>query len=198
MLAVLAIVLAAVPLLGGSLLRLSEVRLRRPWALPLALLAQISVVNVFPGADRTLLVGLHLASYGLAATFLGANRKVPGLWLLALGAGLNLLAIGANGGVMPARPEALEAAGLVHRDSGEFVNSGVVDEPRLAWLGDVFAVPEPLPLRNVFSVGDVLIVAGAAGAAHRVGGSRLGRRLGGVHAAGPERMVGAGPSASRV
>ena len=193
MLAVLAILLAAVPLLGGSLLRLSDVRLRRPWTLPVALLAQILVVNVVPHADRTLLVTLHLASYGLAAVFLRANRRVPGLWLLALGAGLNLLAIGVNGGVMPARPAALEAAGISHEEDGPFVNSGVVDEPRLGWLGDIFAVPAPLPLHNVFSVGDVLIVAGAGCSAHRLGGSRPGRRLGRLRPSGPGHLVGAVP-----
>lgn len=177
MLAVLAILLAAVPLLGGSLLRLSDVRLRRAWTLPAALLAQILAVDIFPHGQRSLLVPLHLASYGLAAAFLGSNRRVPGLWLLALGAGLNLLAIGANGGVMPARPAALEAAGLSHDQGGSFVNTEVVDEPRLDWLGDVFAVPAPLPLHNVFSLGDVLIVAGAGCTAHLVGGSRPGRHL---------------------
>lgn len=190
MLAVLAILLATVPLLGGSLLRLSDVRLRRPWTLPAALVAQILVVNVFPHADRTLLVALHLASYGLAAAFLGANRGVPGLWLLALGAGLNLLAIGANGGVMPAQPAALEAAGLRHEADGSFVNSGAVDQPRLSWLGDVFAVPAPLPLHNVFSVGDVLILAGAGCTAHRLGGSRPGRCFGRSPSVGSGRVVG--------
>jgi hypothetical protein len=32
----------------------------------------------------------------------------------------------------------------------------------LPWLGDVFAVPHGVPFANVFSVGDVLVVAGAA------------------------------------
>ncbi len=176
MLAVLAVLLAAVPLLGGSLTTLSEVRLGRPWALPSALLAQIIVVSVFPHADRALLVGLHLASYGLAALFLHANRKVPGLSLLALGATMNFLAIAANGGVMPARPEALASAGIVAADEGEFVNSGAVDDAELSWLGDVFAVPEPVPLHNVFSIGDVLIVAGAGWTVHRLSGAGPTRR----------------------
>jgi hypothetical protein len=55
----------------------------------------------------------------------------------------------------------------------EFMNSGVLPHPTWAWLGDVFAWPEPMPLANVFSIGDVLIVLGALYAAHKISGSRL-------------------------
>ena len=193
MLAVLAVMLAAVPLLGGSLSKLAEVRLERAWTLPAALLTQIMVVSVFPHADRSLLVGLHLGSYGLAAVFLHANRRVGGLWLLALGATLNFTAIAANDGVMPARPEALASAGIT-QDDDEFVNSGAVADARLPWLGDVFAVPDPVPLHNVFSVGDVLIVAGAGWTLHRLSGSgltRTGRRRAGAGhpEAAPDALV---------
>jgi hypothetical protein len=47
-----------------------------------------------------------------------------------------------------------------------FANSNVVSNARLAWLGDVFAIPDGWPLRNVFSVGDVIIVVGVAYFAH--------------------------------
>jgi uncharacterized protein DUF5317 len=88
-----------------------------------------------------------------------ANRRLSGLWLIALGATLNLLVIGINGGVMPADPAALERAGLPVV-SGEFENSTVLEDPKLAILGDVFAVPEPLPFANVFSIGDVVLLMG--------------------------------------
>ena len=81
--------------------------------------------------------------------------------LTALGAVLNLLAITANGGVMPASPAALAAAGLPADEPG-FQSSTAVDDPRLAFLGDVFAIPASWPLSNVFSVGDVLIGVGLA------------------------------------
>jgi len=76
--------------------------------------------------------------------------------LTALGAALNLLAITANGGVIPASPAALAMAGLPVDEPG-FQSSTAVDDPRLAFLGDVFAIPASWPLSNVFSVGDVLI-----------------------------------------
>jgi hypothetical protein len=52
-----------------------------------------------------------------------------------------------------------------------------VHEPRLAFLGDIFATPASVPAANVFSVGDVLLVLGAFIFLHVVSESRLGRRL---------------------
>jgi hypothetical protein len=73
---------------------------------------------------------------------------------------------------MPASPAALVAAGLPVDEPG-FQNSTAVDDPRLAFLGDVFAIPASWPLSNVFSVGDVLIGVGLAWGVHRICGSRL-------------------------
>ena len=169
-----AIVLAsalAVPLLGGRLGALAEVRLRLPWALPAALALQVVALDV-PGVPDWLRRLLHVGSYLVAGLFLLANRELPGIPLVALGAAANLLAIAANGGVMPASPSALAAAGLPPEQPG-FANSAALAHPRLAFLGDVFAIPAGWPLAHVFSVGDVLIAAGAAVAIHGLCGSRL-------------------------
>ena len=74
---------------------------------------------------------------------------------------LNLVAISANGGVMPASPSALRASGWTPAP-GHFANSAAVADPRLPWLGDVFATPSWLPVHSVFSLGDIVIVAGVA------------------------------------
>ncbi len=81
---------------------------------------------------------------------------------------MNLAAIAANGGTMPATPEALAVAGIA-ADGEHFVNSGVVEQARLWWLGDIFAVPASLPLANVFSLGDVVLLVGFGWLVHRVG-----------------------------
>ena len=171
--ALLALCLVTVPLAGGRLVRLADLRPRRPWAVfaALGLQAVFIAVDLPPGG--WLGPTLHLASYGLAAVFVVSNRRVPGLALLALGAAMNVAAIAANGGVMPASARALRAAGL--GATGEYENSAALDHPRLAFLGDVSAWPEPWPLANVFSPGDVLVVLGAGVAVHCLGGSRLGR-----------------------
>jgi MFS family permease len=85
---------------------------------------------------------------------------------------MNLVAIAANAGVMPVLPSALSSAGLAEVP-GRFVNSAVVQTPRLGFLGDVFALPKPWPLHNVFSVGDICILVGAAVALHLLSRSRL-------------------------
>ena len=76
---------------------------------------------------------VHLATYGLIAAFLWANRHVAYLWLAALGGALNLAAITADGGVMPADPEALAAAG-VHQEAGDVANSTAVAHAHLSFL----------------------------------------------------------------
>ena len=40
------------------------------------------------------------------------------------------------------------------------LRSAIVDDPALAPLTDVFALPSAVPFANVFSVGDVLIAIG--------------------------------------
>jgi hypothetical protein len=161
----------AVPLSGGRLGALADLRLRRLWAIYAALGLAILGVN-FPGLPDGVRSLLLVAAYPVGAVFLAANWRVPGVPLVALGAGLNLLAIAANGGVMPASSDALAAAGLPVGGPG-FRNSDAVADPRLAFLGDVFAIPASWPLSNVFSVGDVLIGAGLVWGLLRVCGSRL-------------------------
>jgi hypothetical protein len=137
---------------------------------------QIGIINIFehqvPGS---LAVAIHLASYALAGWFVIANLDVPGLWLIALGAVLNLAPIIVNNGVMPASPAATRLAGR-EPATDKFVNSRDMPDARLAFLGDVFAVPAGYPLANVFSVGDIVLVAGTALTLHSVSRSRLTRR----------------------
>jgi hypothetical protein len=87
------------------------------------------------------------------------NRGLPGMLVMALGAGLNALAITINGGTLPASAAALRAAGI--HDRPGFDNSDVLSHPHLGWLGDVMATPSWLPMRNMLSVGDLVLFAGA-------------------------------------
>ena len=163
------LILATVPLAGGSLAALAAAPLRGAGIVLLALGAQILITTVFPGLGDDAFRAVHAATYGLLAWFLWLNRRLPGVWIIALGALCNAVAIVANGGVMPAAEPALATAGLPAQTPGEFANSAAVHTPVLGWLGDVFAVPEAWgPFANVFSVGDVIIAAGLAVALHRL------------------------------
>jgi len=172
LLAFFGVAIALVPLARGRLDGIERLRFRHLWAIVLALAMQIAVITLFPGPPTLLRLSVHLGSYAMGAWFLFLNRRIPGVWLMGTGATLNLIAIVANGGVMPAAPSALATAGLP-LTVGRFVNSGALPEPRLLFLGDIFAVPASWPLHNVFSIGDVALVLGAAMTVHAVCGSRL-------------------------
>jgi Family of unknown function (DUF5317) len=136
-------------------------RWRSAWTVWTALALQVVLVQVhLPGPVAPV---LHVATYAVALGFLWANRRAPGVLLVGAGAALNGTTIALNGGVLPAAPAAVRAAGLDSEVA--FANSAVVEDPVLPWFGDVFAWPAPLPLANTFSVGDVLIVLGVVVAA---------------------------------
>jgi hypothetical protein len=172
-----AVAALSVPLFGGSLGKLATARVKGGWTIALALVLQVVIISVIP---KQMLgwrgQAVELASYVLAVAFLVINRRVPWLWLVGLGGLCNLVAIGANAGVMPASPVALRAVGRV-RHPGQFMNSTVLSHPHLAWLGDNFSVPRTLPLANVFSVGDVLLAVGALLLLHSLCSSAPARAL---------------------
>jgi Family of unknown function (DUF5317) len=163
----------SVPLAGGRLSALGRVEIRGTSFVVGALAVQILIIEIVPASlPESVAEALHLASYALAATFIARNLRIPGVWMVALGGLLNVVVIAANGGVMPAAPEALAAAGMpLAREA--FANSTALAEPVLWWLGDVFAIPHPLPVANVFSVGDVILCLGGAVGLHVLAGSRL-------------------------
>jgi Family of unknown function (DUF5317) len=184
---VLAVLVAAlsVPLLGGSLLRLQRLKLRWPLTIAASLWIQVVVISLLPSSlPEAVSRSLHLASYVLALAFLWVNRRIPWLWLIGAGGLSNLVAIGSNGGVMPASKTALAAAGLLAKqtdDKKAFVNTTYHAGEHLQFLGDIFNTPRGWPLANVFSIGDVLIAVGALLLLHTVCGSRLTRITGPLH-----------------
>jgi Family of unknown function (DUF5317) len=156
MLVVIGLCLLTVPLTGGRIGLLADLRLRMPGLALAGIALQFLIVTVAPGASLAgLHAPLHVLSYALLAGFGWANRRVTGVPVVLLGGALNAAAILANGGVMPADPGvAPEAA------AGEFSNAASDGDARLAFLGDTLATPDSLPLHNVYSVGDIIIVLG--------------------------------------
>ena len=168
----------AVPLAllcGGRPSRIASLRLRGLWLFFLAFGIQ---VVAFPFAFLPWTTGedaakvLWLVSYCCLLAAAVLNRRIVGAQVVALGMGLNLVAILANGGRMPATPGAMEAAGL---DFAVKHNSVAAAEPNLSWLVDRFAAPDWVPLTNVYSVGDVIIALGAVVLVFSATGARLPR-----------------------
>jgi hypothetical protein len=160
-------VLLAVPagvmigfLVGGRLERLSQIRFEWGWLAVAGLAVQIGLFSTPVGGSFAPGVGeaIYVASTGAVLIAVWRNLRLAGLALVALGAISNLAAIVANVGVMPTTPEALATAGL--RPDDAFSNSAVLEDPALAPLTDIFAIPAGLPFANVFSIGDVLIALG--------------------------------------
>ncbi len=175
MVATCLVVVAIVPVCGGSWRRLSSVPLRWGGAAVLSLLAQVVIISLLPGGHPLVHKTVHIASYLPLLAFFVVNRRIWAMPVVALGTVANLLAICVNGGVMPASTAALHTAGIAVTNKG-FINSAPVAHARLAWLGDVFATPARIPLHNVFSIGDVLITLGAALVILHGSGALSGRR----------------------
>jgi hypothetical protein len=146
----------SVPVFGGHLSRLAELRLRGLWIPVLALALQVVITTLAPGGHRALHDEIHVATYVLLGVFLWTNRRLPGVPIIATGALMNGLAIVLNGGVMPSAAAAQRIAGL--KATAGFQNSAHLAHPVLLWLGDIIPWPGPLP--NVLSIGDCLIYAG--------------------------------------
>jgi hypothetical protein len=148
-------------MLGGRLGALAELQLRAPYLFLVALALQVVAfpVSALPWRTEERVASvLWVASYGLLVVAAVLNRRIAGVPVVALGMSLNLAVILANQGTMPVRVDAMHDAGRVALTQA---NSTALESPRLQWLIDRWAAPEWIPFANVFSVGDVLIAAGA-------------------------------------
>jgi hypothetical protein len=172
LIALAALCVLSVPLCGGNLGRLAELRLRGLWIPMLALALQVVITEIATGGSPTAHRVIHITTYLMIGLFLWVNRRLPGIIVVGLGTLFNAAAIIANGGVMPASQTAERISGL--RLGAGFHNSVTVAHPALAWLGDIIPWPGPLP--NVLSVGDLAIFAGTAILLHRTCGRRASRR----------------------
>ncbi len=164
MLYALAIGILAGLALGGRLGGLAAFPLRW-WPLAILGLGVQLVLFAGPVAERIAVLGapLYVASTTLVLLVVLRNIRLPGFPLIAVGAGANLAAVVANGGLMPTTAEALATAGLSAATAlPGYSNSAIVANPVLGPLTDVLALPAWLPLANVFSVGDALVGVGLA------------------------------------
>jgi uncharacterized protein DUF5317 len=149
--------------LGGRLAGIADATIA--WW-PLAVLGLLAQVVLFAGpvASRVGSAGpvLYVASTVAVLAALLRNLSLPGFPVIAAGAAFNLCAIVANGGYMPSSPSAWVALnGVAALPTADYSNSTLAGAGSpLAFLGDVFALPRPLPFANVFSIGDLLIGLG--------------------------------------
>ena len=133
---------------GGNLSRFAQVRIRF-WPL---LLVAIGIRVVAGISSLGLLFAASL--FGILLVCI-ANRRLPGVPLIALGTALNFTVVAANNG-MPVSAAALAGASATFPLDG--LHTEMSSSTLLDWLGDV--VPLPL-VRGVYSFGDLASAAGA-------------------------------------
>lgn len=116
--------------------------------------------------DGSLRFAALLVSMVCLLAFLVLNAvRMPGLWLVAFGIGLNLFMTANNHG-MPYDPGALEKAGIVPSTYGAVPKSTVAAHPersgdQMVILGQVIPIR---PLRTVVSFGDLFVSFGLGAA----------------------------------
>ncbi len=151
---------------------LQTLHLSGAWLVVVAVLPQLVIFNNAEFRSEvpdSWARGVLVVSQGLLLIFVWINRRKPGIWLAGIGLGLNFLVIILNGGLMPISP-----AMVVNLVPGVNPNSWVIGErlwagkdvvlsvtaTRLVWLSDYFTLPDWIPYRVAFSIGDGLIACG--------------------------------------
>ncbi len=151
-------------ILGGRVRNLEHVHFVW-WQLALAGLFVQLVLFAGPVEERIGSEGslIYVLSTLAVLVALLRNLRLPGLAIIAIGAILNLIPVLANGGAMPSAPEAwLQLTGVAALPVTHFSNTVLIGPDTLfPFLGDVFVFPRPLPMANVFSIGDAVIAVGA-------------------------------------
>jgi hypothetical protein len=113
--------------------------------------------------------GSFVATQLLILVVAAVNFRLAGFRLVILGVAFNLLALVANGGLMPVSAEARVAIGhqatvdAMATGTAVMNSKGVVlpaAQTNLWILTDIFILPPPFPLPAVVSVGDVLVALG--------------------------------------
>ena len=124
-------------LAGGRLDQLGAVRFRLAPVALVALAVQIVLFSPLAGGAPTELVrAVYVAIDRRRPPRRSRQPRLTGVPLIVLGAALNLAAIVANGGAMPAGAGALAALGI---DIAGHTGSVLVEHPALEPLTDIFA-----------------------------------------------------------
>lgn len=154
---------------GGGFKRLGYSVLRFSWmiffAFSLQLLTSIMIFLGHPIAIKYRMI-LYVLSYGLLIMSLFFNIQFKSMWLIMIGAIANFAAILLNGGSMPIDMDILKKMGfknlLSSIESGALPHYIPLEEAGgyTRYLGKILTTPNMYPLKQIFSIGDILVVVG--------------------------------------
>ena len=151
--------LTAVPVCRGHYRNLAQLRLRGAWLVAAALGIQIAIISVFDIQSDIVSRMLHTSTYLMIGICIVLNRNIRWIWVIGLGWASNFIVIVANRGVMPI---VVSTSDPIDQSASAFENSAPSTNAVLSFLGDTIATPNNMPMANVFSIGDLLLVAGFA------------------------------------
>ena len=156
----------------GHIGNLAQIRIRWWPFLVLAVALQAYAVDHWATDSLgpiPLRTGAFVATQLLILAVAAVNFRLPGFRLVILGVASNLLALVANGGLMPVSAEARVTIGhqatvdAMATGTAVMNSKGVVlpaAQTNLWILTDIFILPPPFPLPAVVSVGDILVALG--------------------------------------
>lgn len=148
----------------NGLIALSQIRIRGGWIFPVLLFIQLGLYFLHEKLqfikDYNGYMFMMIYTVGLYVLWL--NRKEKGFWWIFTGVAMNFIVMLVNGGKMPVSLDAitvldptyvemLQDAGIV---SKHFLLS---DSTLLPFLGDIIPLTFPYPIRQVISIGDVIM-----------------------------------------
>lgn len=166
----IALIVIVIIIFGGRLENLLSCKFKHAWMVFIALgFKIISITSLYQtvGISGDIIPYFRVLSLLLVVLFIIVNISFKGMPLVALGLICNTMVIMFNNGNMPVNADFahLIATGkeLEALKSGLPVNSFILTSSytKLAFLGDIFLMPQWIPLTRLFSIGDVLITIGA-------------------------------------
>lgn len=156
-------------LCGGKFSRLADLQVKQAWLIFIPVIVYFAgffLLHKFDMSNHSWVFGvLHLTSIAAFISMMIANLNIRGTKLIVLGLVLNAIAISINGGFMPASPKALDkiyghAFSMKTQSDPHFRSSMMNSNTKLTWLCDI--IPARLPVKAVYSVGDLWMSAGIA------------------------------------
>jgi prepilin signal peptidase PulO-like enzyme (type II secretory pathway) len=152
---------------GGRIQNLNSVRFRYPFVFVLCFLLYLLIFLLY---DCSVIVAdpsmVYQSVLLVLLVALSLNWHIYGFPLILIGFLLNLVAILANGGLMPVSYSGVINAQLMDHLpvllQGDGKHAVMNEQTKLWFLGDLVPLPRPYGMKQVASIGDIVLSVGVA------------------------------------